>query len=93
MSLRHEPDRHRFELSLDDETAYVDYRPLADGIVDYSYVYVPPSHRGRGSAGRVLKFAFDHARDAGWKVRPTCGYIAGHFLPRFPQYQVVVEQP
>ena len=91
MPITHDQHARRFELELDGETAYVDYRPLADQVVEYRYVYVPPAHRGTGSAGRLLKFAFDHARQQGWTIRPTCSYIAGRFLPRFPEYHDLVE--
>ena len=90
MTPLHDAANHRFTLEIDGDTAYVDYQPLGDGVVEYSYVFVPPAHRGRGSAGRLLKFAFDHAREEGWSIRPTCGYIAGQFLPRFPQYHDLI---
>ncbi len=94
--LYHDPDAQRFVLNLGDEPAYVAYRPARgsenshEQVMDFHHVFVPSSHRGRGTAGRLLKFAFDHARAQGWKIHPTCPYIAGQFVPRFPEYQDIL---
>ena len=97
MDIQHDPNAQRFTLQLDGETAFVAYRlETAKGsggraaVMDYYHVFVPPSHRGQGTAGRLVKFALDHARAEGWKVRPTCPYIAGQFIPRFPEYDDVL---
>lgn len=47
---------------------------------------VPPSVGGRGIAGALVQAAFDAARAAGWKVRPTCSYSSA-WLARHPAYQ------
>ncbi len=88
----HDPDARRFTLDCDGETAYVSYHPDPNdpGVLVFSYILVPPSHRGRGTAGRLLKFAFDHARTHDLKVRPTCPYIAGTYVPRTPAVQDLI---
>lgn len=66
--------------------------PLADGgqaeitfmqtspdhmIIDNSWV--PPAHRGRGLALKLVARAVADARDAGVRITPTCGYVAAEF--------------
>lgn len=94
MTPRHDPDAQRFTLELDGETAYVNYSPDPSGDADhdvvFSYVFVPPAHRGRGVNHALLNFAFEHARQHGWTVRPTCTYIANAWVPRHPEVHDVL---
>ncbi|MEO0515499.1 MAG: GNAT family N-acetyltransferase [Planctomycetota bacterium] len=85
MTIRHDPDAQRFVLPHDGEAAFVSYRPRHDGVVIFDHVFVPASLRGTDTSRRLLQFAFAHAREAGWKVRPTCSYIAGRYVPRHPE--------
>ena len=89
----HEPDRRRFSLTLDHETAEFTYRLAAAGsgggeaqaVMIFNHVFVPPAYRGRGVADRLAKFAFDHAAAEGWRVRATCPYLTDAWLPRHPE--------
>ncbi|MEM6459336.1 MAG: N-acetyltransferase [Planctomycetota bacterium] len=86
MSPYHDPDTRRFALDLPgSEPAVVDYEPLDDGTVAFTRVYVPPAHRGTDASRRVVAAAFDHARAAGWRVRPVCPYLATRYVPRHPE--------
>lgn len=60
-------------------------------VLDFYHIYVPDPYRNRGAAGKILIAAFDYAREKGYKVVPTCPFISGDFLPRFPKYQELVE--
>ena len=92
MPIHHDPDAGRFTRECGGDTAYVSYHADPDdpGVLVFSYVFVPPSHRGRGTAGLLLKAAFDFARDNGKKVRPTCPYIAGQYVARTPAVQDLI---
>jgi predicted GNAT family acetyltransferase len=59
-------------------------------VVRFDRVFVPPSHRGRGVAGRLAAAAFDQARAAGWRVRPTCPYLADAWVPRHQEVQDLI---
>jgi hypothetical protein len=58
--------------------------------LDFYHVYVPDPYRNRGVAGKILIAAFEYAQKEGLKVIPTCPFIRGDFLPRFPRYQPLV---
>ena len=90
MDVLHDPHAHRFYVKLGQYEAALSYA-RRDNVLDFYHVYVPESHRGRGLAGRICKAAFEYARAEGLKVVPTCPFISGEFLPRFPQYQDLVE--
>ncbi len=87
INITHDPQGHRFVIDLGDDQATLRYAPQGSGVLNYFHVYVPPSHRHRGLAGRLCIHAFEYAREHGFKVLPTCPFIAHAFLPRFPKYQ------
>ena len=87
----HDEAGQRFSLKLGSYEAVLMYARRGD-VLDFYHIYVPDPYRKRGIAGRILKAAFDHARDQGLKVVPSCPFIAGDFLPRFPCYQDLVER-
>lgn len=91
MTVEHDESRQRFFIRLGDYEACLMY-VRRGGVLDFYHVYVPEPYRNRGLAGRILIAAFDYAAEQGLKVVPTCPFIAGDFLPRFKQYQHLVER-
>ena len=82
--VRHEPHRHRFLAVVDGVEAALDYEGGAQTL-RLTHTRVPPSIRGRGVAGDLVRAALDHARLHGLKVVPACSYAAA-FVKRHPQY-------
>ncbi len=85
MTIDHDMAHHRFILALEGGEAQLLYS-LKDGVMDFYHVYVPPSHRGSGLAGRLCIAGFEYAREHQLRVRATCPFVAQDFVPRFPQY-------
>jgi predicted GNAT family acetyltransferase len=56
-------------------------------IVDHSWV--PPEHRGRGVALKLVEKAVEDARAAGLIITPLCRYVAAEFR-RHPQWEDVL---
>jgi predicted GNAT family acetyltransferase len=76
------PDRSRFELRVDGETAgFAEYhrRP---GVLAFIHTEIDPRFEGRGLASTLIQTALAEARSAGESVLPFCpfvrSYIAGH---------------
>lgn len=86
LEVRHDADRRRFYIPLDEGEAHLDYREKDDATLDYAHTYVSPDLRGQGLAGRVVEKALDHAREEGLKVEPSCPFVAS-FLKDHPEYQ------
>ncbi len=82
--IRHDTGRRRFYVTLEGETALVDYN-LTDGALDVRHTYVPPSLEGRGIASELVRAAYDYARSAGLRPLATCSY-AVRWLQRHPGY-------
>jgi predicted GNAT family acetyltransferase len=59
-------------------------------VLDLQHTFVPGSFRGQGMAGKLCVAAFEHAKEKGYLVQPTCSYISDTFLPRNPQWNDLV---
>ncbi|SFV16410.1 hypothetical protein SAMN02799631_06391 [Methylobacterium sp. 174MFSha1.1] len=73
--MRDNPERSRFELEVDGEVAYADYR-RQPGTLVIAYVYAPPALRGTGTADRLMQGVAATARAEGARILPLCGYAA-----------------
>jgi predicted GNAT family acetyltransferase len=79
------PAAGRFEVHLDGETAFAEYRLKGDVIV-FPHTVVPPAFEGKGVGGALVRHALGVARDKGWKVIPTCSFFAA-YIARHPEQQ------
>jgi uncharacterized protein len=85
-SVRHDPERSRYELVVDGVTVGVaDYR-LRDGTWTFSHTEIAPDRRGNGFGAELVRGALDDVRQAGGKVVPRCWYVA-EFIDAHPAYQ------
>ena len=50
-----------------------------DGARDAEHTLVPPAIGGRGVAGKLVEALVGDARTQGFKVIPTCSYVAAQF--------------
>jgi predicted GNAT family acetyltransferase len=81
---------HRFEIALEGETAFAEYRLHPErGEIVLPHTVVPEAFGGRGFAGALATFAFGYARDHGLKVIPTCPFMAG-WVKKHPEAQDLV---
>jgi len=72
------------------ELTYTLKRVANDTVADFNHTFTPPAFHGQGLAGLLTSFAFNTAKEQGWKVIPSCSYISNTFLPKNPQFQPVV---
>ena len=83
-TVTHYPTRQRFEIELENMTAYAEYR-LTDNSLDIIHTFVPPALEGRGIASALTETAYDYARANHLKPEGTCSY-ATVWLKRHPEY-------
>lgn len=81
--------KHRFEVSLDGDTAFAEYH-LTPGRLVLPHTLVPPVFEGKGVASALARHAFGYARDHGLKVIPTCPFMAG-WVKKHPEAQDIVD--
>ena len=84
------PDRHRFEITVDGDTAgFAAYR-MRDGAVVITHTQVHPEHRGGGVGAELARGTLDTLRERGVRVVPSCPYFAA-YIARHPEYADLVD--
>ena len=89
MNIIHDVEKQEFRIDLGVYRAVLLYARRGK-VLDFYQIYVPDPFRSQGLAGKILIDAFEYAKKEGYRVVPTCPFIAGDFLKRFPQYQETV---
>lgn len=64
----------RYELTVDGQTAHLDYARKSDTII-FVHTEVPPALRGHHLADALAKRAIDDARAAGLQIIPLCPFV------------------
>ena len=87
--VRHNPDRSRYELFVDDELVGIaDYLVQGDVIV-LPHTEIDRDKRGQGLGAILVQGTLDKIRSTGRTVVPQCSYVAG-FIDEHPGYQALV---
>ena len=81
--------KHRFELTVDGQEAYVRFERFPGGIA-YTHTIVPDALSGRGIASRLARHVLDYAAEQKLSVRPDCPYIRA-YIEKHPEYQPLVQ--
>lgn len=87
--ITHNTARHRFELTRDGLTAYVEYLPTPDGM-NLIHTIVPAALEGQGIGSSLARYALDYARAENRKVVPSCSFIR-RFIGKHPEYADLTE--
>lgn len=84
-NVRHNPEKHRFELDTPADLAVADNR-LAGNVMTIYHTEVPVPMRGRTFGYRLVAGALEEARHLGFKVVPECWFVRD-VIGRRPEYQ------
>jgi predicted GNAT family acetyltransferase len=77
------PERRRYELEVDGDLAFIDYR--RDGqVVIMTHAEVPPALRGGGVGSALVRGALALVREQGDTVVPLCSFVE-HYMRRHPE--------
>src|SRR5882724_8662083 len=90
VSVRHVPERHRFEVQIDGKTALLLYR-LSDGIITFTHTEVPPEFEGHGIGGRLAHAALEFAKAENLRVVPACSFMAA-YVHQHPEYRALLAE-
>lgn len=83
-AITNNPQHMRFEMSLDDETAFLEYRMKGNSIA-LMHTEVPGKLGGKGVASALAAYAFNYAKENGLPVVVYCPFVST-FLKRHPEY-------
>lgn len=83
-------ETRRFEIELDGETAFAEYRLVDHGII-LPHTVVPDAFEGRGVGSALAKAALGYAREQELKVIPLCPFIAA-YITKHPEWHDLVHE-
>jgi predicted GNAT family acetyltransferase len=87
MDIRHDEQAGRYTVtSGGQEVGLLTYRVLGEDMIDFTHTYVPPEHRGRGIAEKLVEHALEETLQRGWRFHASCWYVAG-YARRHPRFQ------
>ena len=75
LNIRHDQEARRFVADTPGGEAYLTYSEVGAGRLEYDYTFVPPELRGKRLGEEVAAFALQYARDHGFRVIPSCGFV------------------
>lgn len=86
--IRYSFDGHQGRLVMEDATGqeqgFLSFVLESEGIADAQHTVVAPAYQGQGVAAALAKELFVLAQEQGWRVRPSCSYIA-RYMERHPE--------
>ena len=87
-TVRDNTDKSRFELDVDNEIAFANYRQTPSAVI-ITHTETPRALRGRGIASELIRGALELIRSDGRKVIASCGFVVD-YLEKHPEYADLV---
>jgi predicted GNAT family acetyltransferase len=78
LTVRDNPERHRFEIDLGDGSFAIAEYTLPAGKIMFTHTEVPPKHEGQGVGTALIRGALASARERGLEVIPICPFFAAY---------------
>ena len=88
--IKQDTEKNRFVTYVEGYEAVVEYT-LKDNVIDLYRTFTPPELRGKGVAGKLVKYALEHAKENNLKVIPTCSYVRG-YIERHENYKELLAE-
>jgi uncharacterized protein len=79
----HNTAQSRFECHVEGELCVAEYQHMGSTL-QFHHTWVAPRLEGQGIAARLVETGLAYARAAGFKVQPTCSYVAA-YMQRHPE--------
>ena len=75
----HDRDHFRFYLEIDEEVAYILYKIVPGGILDFYKTFVPKILRGQGLGDKLMQAVIEYAQKNELKIQPSCSFVENYF--------------
>lgn len=90
VTVRSNPDQHRYEAVIGDEVAGFAAYELTDTLITFTHTEVDDVYEGQGVGSALARHALDDVRaDGSRTVRPDCPFIK-EWIERHPEYADLV---
>jgi predicted GNAT family acetyltransferase len=74
-TIQHDERAQKFSVVVESQEAYLDYAVRDETTLEFRQTFVPEALRGGDLARRLVAAGFAHARERGFRVIPSCGYV------------------
>ncbi len=81
----------KFRLVIAGEEAVCEYYFKDHQTMVFPHTFVPPAHRGKGIATKLIKAALEFARTNHFTVIPLCSAVIV-YIQRHPEYQSLLKK-
>jgi len=88
MTVRDNKARSRFELDIEGNIAFANYRATPQAVI-ITHTETPPALRGRGIASELVKGALDLIRADGRKVMAGCSFVEDYLRDHPESHDIV----
>jgi predicted GNAT family acetyltransferase len=85
----HNPTLNRFEITIDSQTAVIEYQPVSPQVWKLSHTKVPAILEGQGIASHLAKTLLTYCRQQKIKILPECSFVVS-YLQRHPEWDDVL---
>ena len=82
------PEKHRFELTVDGAVAVAEYR-VENGRIVLTHTKVPPELSGRGIGSKLARGVFEALQASRRSAAAECSFMA-EYARRHPEYERVL---
>jgi hypothetical protein len=82
-------DKKRFELDLENETAYAEYSINNDTVVFITHTEVPSELEGKGVGSHLISLALTWIKEKGYALAPLCPFTAA-YVKRHPEWKGIL---
>ena len=89
MTVADNPERRRYEGTVDGKVAGVVYYQERDGALALVHTEVSPDFEGQGIGSRLAAATLEDVRSRGLQIVPVCPFIR-RYLERHPEYADLV---
>lgn len=79
----------RFEMEIDNHTAYIEYILTKDNVMFLTHTEVPTSLEGRGIGGSIVKKVLDYIKENGHTLAPLCPFVAS-YVRKHPEWKTLL---
>jgi predicted GNAT family acetyltransferase len=88
----HNLQEQTFYAHVDGEEAELAYSLPEEGVIDFMHTFVPEGLRGRGVGEQLVEAGLAYAREKGWKIIPTCRFVASYVKRHASEYDSLLAQ-
>lgn len=84
-TVTHNQDRKRFEYTIENKTAFIEYMINKQGMMYLTHTEVPKAFEGQGIGSQLAKTALSYIQENEYKLVPLCPFVA-NYLRRHPEW-------